>query len=47
MQDLNETEIQAVAGAVTEGGCIPPLPGEQTLRQLLERLTGTQTPTAE
>ena len=42
MRDLNETDIEAVAGAVTTGGCIPETPMERQLREMLERFTGTQ-----
>ena len=43
MQQLNDTEIAEVTGAVTEGGCIPRLPGERTIEEILRSLTGGTT----
>jgi hypothetical protein len=40
MTELNETDIETISGAVTEGGCIPRLPGERTIEEILRSLTG-------
>lgn len=43
MQHLNETEVAEVTGGVTEGGCIPQMPGEVTTGELLKILSGEMT----
>jgi hypothetical protein len=43
MQQLNEIETAEVAGAVTEGGCIPQMPGEITTSELLKVMSGEMT----
>jgi hypothetical protein len=43
MTELNETDIETISGAVTEGGCIPRLPGERTIEEILRSLTGGTT----
>ena len=40
MTELNETDIETISGAVTEGGCIPKMPGERTIEEMLRNITG-------